>query len=103
MIDKVKVYKNITQKRIIVVSCSFIVLLFALIVDLSTGSSNMTLANMIGALFAGPKGESIYSVVVWNIRLPMTLTCFFVGASLSISGLQLQVLEQRYLSRLDFQ
>ncbi|NLZ54454.1 MAG: iron ABC transporter permease, partial [Thermoanaerobacteraceae bacterium] len=92
------VYRRINEKRVIVVLCSIIVTLFVMIIDLSTGSSNMPIADMVQSLLAGPRGEGIYSVVVWNIRLPMTLTCVFVGASLGMSGLQLQTITNNPLA-----
>lgn len=92
------VYRSINQKRVLVVFCSVMIALFALIIDLSTGSSNMPVADMVRSLLAGPRGEGIYSVVVWNIRLPMTLTCAFVGASLGMAGLQLQTITNNPLA-----
>lgn len=58
--------------------------------DLMTGSSGMKLAAVLQALLQGPEAGTAEAVIVWSIRLPMTLTAFFVGAALSLAGLQIQ-------------
>lgn len=92
------IYRSISKKRIRIVLYSVIVFFLALIIDLSTGSSNMAVGDMIKSLFSGPGGGGVYSLVVWDIRLPMTLTCVFVGAALGASGLQLQTITNNPLA-----
>ncbi|MGI6776891.1 MAG: FecCD family ABC transporter permease [Acetivibrionales bacterium] len=92
------VYRNINKKRIIIVLCTIVIFLLAFITDLSTGSSDMTVGDLVRSLFGGAKDKGVYSFVVWNIRLPMSLTCVFVGASLGIAGLQLQTITNNALA-----
>lgn len=61
-----------------------------MIADLMTGSSGMTLEAVFGALSEGPSGESVEAVIVWSIRLPMTLTALAVGVALAVAGLEIQ-------------
>src|SRR5690554_171293 len=98
MIDNTNLYMSINRKRILVVLYSIIAFVVILGIDLSIGSSRMSLTNMIQALFAGPGGTHVNTIVVWVIRLPMTLTCVFVGASLGIAGLQLQTITHNPLA-----
>ncbi len=49
-------------------------------------------------LLSGPNGDSVYTLIIWSIRLPMTLTCVFVGASLALAGLQVQTITNNPLA-----
>lgn len=59
-------------------------LLFA--ADLTAGSSGMPLSAVLNALWAGPSGQSPEALILWSLRLPMTLTALFVGAALAITA-----------------
>lgn len=67
-------------------------LVTALLIDLSIGSSNMPIGEIVAALRTGPGSEAINAIVVWDIRLPMTLTCVVVGGSLGLAGLCVQTI-----------
>ena len=72
------------------------VLLFA--ADLSAGSSGMALADILSALREGPSGESPEALILWSLRLPMTVTALFVGAALALAGLQIQTITANALA-----
>jgi iron complex transport system permease protein len=61
--------------------------------DLFSGSSPLTIAEVWSALGSGP-GEypGTAHEVVWQIRLPKSLAAALAGAALSVAGLQLQTL-----------
>jgi iron complex transport system permease protein len=67
-------------------------------VDLLIGSSGLTVRDVAGILMEGPRGESSGSTIIWSLRLPMTLTCVFVGGSLSLAGLQIQNITNNILA-----
>lgn len=72
-------------------------LLFA--ADLTAGSSGMPLSAVLNALLAGPSGQSPEALILWSLRLPMTLTALFVGAALALAGLQIQTITANALLR----
>ncbi|HAR86408.1 iron ABC transporter permease [Clostridium sp. UBA4395] len=86
------VYKNINKKRFILFAITIIALLVFSILDLIVGPSGMSLSEVIRTLIQGPTKENINSAVMWSIRLPMTLTCIFVGASLGLAGSHMQTI-----------
>lgn len=92
------IYKSINRKRIIILLASIIAALTALITDLCVGSSGMGAGEIISILLAGPHGEDVGTLIIWSIRLPMTLTCVFVGASLALAGLQVQTITNNPLA-----
>jgi iron complex transport system permease protein len=58
--------------------------------SISIGSLEIPISETIGALF-GDK-ESKWSDIVWEFRLPKTLTCILAGMALASSGLMMQTL-----------
>lgn len=86
------IYKNINKKRFILFATTFIALLGFSILDLIVGPSGMSLSEVIWTLLQGSNNENINSAVMWSIRLPMTLTCIFVGASLGLAGSHMQTI-----------
>lgn len=95
---EVRIYASIIRKRIRITIAAIITLAIAFFVDLSVGSSNMNLTDMLNALFAGPAGQAVDTIVLWDIRLPMTLTCVFVGGALGLAGLQVQTITANALA-----
>lgn len=92
------IYKKINLKRQIVLLLSAISVLTLLVTDLSVGSSSLSFFLCLRLLLAGPKTEGTYSLIVWGVRLPMTLTCMGVGGCLAIAGLQVQTITNNPLS-----
>ncbi len=91
-------YKNINRKRGIVFAVSIFISIAAFLADICIGSSGMSITDIIETLLAGPNGETVNTLIVWSIRLPMTLTCVFVGSSLALSGLQVQTITNNPLA-----
>lgn len=93
-----RIYAGINRKRDMIAVASIIALLIMLIVDMSVGSSSLTVSECLRILFAGPGGEDVYTSIVWDVRLPMTLTCVTVGGCLAMSGLQIQTITNNPLA-----
>ena len=91
-------YRQLHKKRLSICGLLLLFLMVLLVVDLATGSSGISPSEVIDALLAGPKGKNVTSAIIWAIRLPMTLTCIFVGGSLSLAGLQIQTITNNALA-----
>lgn len=91
-------YRNMSRKRIISLILFLIVLIVFALWDIITGSSSLTAGGTLKILIEGPTGESKYHFIVWDIRMPMTLTCILVGASLAVAGEQMQTILQNPLA-----
>ena len=83
-------YAQANRKRLSVLLAGAVALGFFVLFDLATGSSNLSLSEAFSALVQGPTSADISSVIIWDIRLPMTLTALFVGMALAVAGLQIQ-------------
>ena len=66
----------------------FVVLLIAVILELSFGAADISLVQSIQALFG--VGDSTHVISVQSIRLPRTECAIFSGAALAIAGAALQ-------------
>src|SRR3712207_234137 len=87
-----EMYRKINQKRRMTSLLTLIAIFIALLLDLFIGSSGMSLRDILVALWQGPGVKTVENSIVWNIRLPMTLMCLTVGASLGLAGTQMQTI-----------
>ena len=92
------VYSMINWKRRIVFTTAVAAVILMIIVDMSIGSSSLTFRECVRILLQGPKVEGTYELIVWRVRLPMTLTCVGVGGCLALSGLQVQTITNNPLA-----
>lgn len=97
-VDPSRKYVALLRRRMTALAVFVALFVLALLADLALGSSRMSIASVAAALLAGPRGVGIDPVVVWDIRLPMTLTSVFVGGSLGLAGLQLQTITNNPLA-----
>jgi|TARA_B100001057_G_C22716035_1_gene897751 iron complex transport system permease protein len=86
------IYYKLQKKRYKSLILSFAVLVAAMLLDISTGASWIGLGDVLEALFGGPNGDTLSTTIVWHLRLPVTLTCLVVGASLGLAGGLMQTL-----------
>lgn len=87
--DKVN---NLMVKRKETLIMLSILLIITIIMDISIGASWLNLKTLFSTLIKGPYHKSINSAIVWSVRLPMTTTCLFVGASLGMAGNKMQTI-----------
>lgn len=72
---------------------SLLVLLAGLfLADISLGSVDIPLRDVIAILFGQPAQEPIWTNIILDFRLTKAITCVLAGAALSISGLLMQTL-----------
>lgn len=83
-------YAQTNRKRLTVLAVGTVALVFFVLLDLAVGSSNLSVFDACSALLHGPGQSHIHGVIIWDLRLPMTLTALFVGMALAVAGLQIQ-------------
>lgn len=83
-------YAQTNRKRLGVIFAGVLSLALCSLLDMAVGSSDLSIRSIVGALMAGPDAETLEGVIVWELRLPMTLTALSVGVALAIAGLQIQ-------------
>jgi len=78
-------------------ACLLVLMLAAAITSLTIGTTPVTIADALGALWNGPDGGDL-SFAVWDVRLPRILMGMMVGCSIALTGAMLQSLSQNPLA-----
>lgn len=68
------------------------ILLIVIVIDLSIGSFDISVFKIISVLLGGQNNDPIVADIIWQIRLPKTITAILAGAGLSLAGLLTQTL-----------
>ncbi|TYC58329.1 iron ABC transporter permease [Rhodobacterales bacterium] len=86
-------YRHAGARKAGQLGAAVLVLVILMLVDLATGPSGMSIADVWTALLAGPSGENrAAATILWQLRLPQTIMGVLVGGCLGISGLQMQTI-----------
>ncbi|MEF2788615.1 MAG: iron chelate uptake ABC transporter family permease subunit, partial [Parasutterella excrementihominis] len=88
----IRQYRNRIRKKVLSTMLVGLILSVLVFLDIQVGSSSIAFKDLVDAVLKGRAGGSSASFIVWEIRLPMTFTCLFVGASLSLAGLLIQTI-----------
>ncbi|MGR5281285.1 FecCD family ABC transporter permease [Photobacterium damselae] len=88
--DALKVHHARNRNKKVALTAFFVMSIVFLITDILIGSQGLTLHQVLSALFH-PTSSSIASrIIVWDIRMPMSLMAPLVGAALALAGAQMQ-------------
>jgi iron complex transport system permease protein len=83
--------KTVVNKPIFLFVFPILVVVF-FIADISYGAVSIPFSEVFNILVGKIAERKSWEVIVWQFRLPKTLTAMLVGAGLSVSGLQMQTL-----------
>ena len=85
-------YRRLLARRVGLLVGIGIALVAAVLLDLSTGSSGMTLGALVDGLLHPQNLAVTDRVIIWNVRLPYALMAVLVGAALSLAGAEMQAI-----------
>jgi len=91
-IDGANIYQAIVRRRAVICTGCLIGLFLLILADLMIGPSWITINEVLTTLLDGPGGDTTNTAIVWSVRMPMTFTCIFVGASLGLAGIKVQTI-----------
>src|SRR5258708_29952456 len=69
-----------------------LLLLLALLLDLSAGAVRIPWQDLLHILFTSSTGDHTWRYIVERIRVPKACTAVLAGCGLSVTGLQMQTL-----------
>lgn len=84
------VHHSRERRKKITLFIFFLLSIVCLIADILIGSQGLTLAKVLGAIFDPSHSDMTSRVIVWDIRMPMSLMAPFVGGILALAGAQMQ-------------
>ncbi|WP_434565588.1 iron ABC transporter permease (plasmid) [Vibrio chagasii] len=86
------IYQKMQKQRVKILLGTFLATSLSALLDLGIGSSWLGIEQVVDALLGGPSGDHLSTLIIWQLRLPITLTCLMVGASLGLAGGLMQTL-----------
>lgn len=85
-----KQHNERAQNKKIALFIFFVLSIVCLIADIFIGSQGLTLSQVLNGLFHPALSDMASRVIIWDIRLPMSLMAPLVGGALAIAGAQMQ-------------
>lgn len=85
-------YRCLLLRRCALVVLLGLLLLASVLADLASGSSGMTLGQLLAGILEPDSLSATERVIIWNVRLPYALMAVLVGAALSLAGAEMQAI-----------
>lgn len=85
-------YRRVVARRVLIVTALAVLCVAAFVLDLVTGPSALTAAQVLGGLFSPESLTAPQQAIVWQVRLPYALMAVLVGAALSLAGAEMQTI-----------
>lgn len=84
------VYGLVTRRRWLLLGFMALVVVIALGVDIATGPSGLSLLDVLRGIVLPDTLSRAESVIIWHVRLPISLMALLVGAALGLAGAEMQ-------------
>ncbi|KYM38527.1 iron ABC transporter permease [Fusobacterium necrophorum subsp. funduliforme] len=84
-----QIYRKMIRKRMRILFFLFLILLFLILLNVSVGSSHITILEILEIIFRN-EGRGNHVMIVKQVRMPMALMAVVVGVSLGIGGCEIQ-------------
>lgn len=68
----------------------FLLSIICLVADILIGSQGLTLSQVLHGIFYPVSSDLATQIIIWDIRMPMSLMAPFVGGALALAGAQMQ-------------
>ncbi|HEY2203122.1 MAG TPA: iron ABC transporter permease [Pseudonocardia sp.] len=87
-----RAYRSMVARRRLVVAALVVLTAALFLADVGVGNSAMGLGELLRACFAPWDAPETTRQIVWNIRMPMSVTGVLVGGSLAVAGAEMQTI-----------
>lgn len=91
-------YAKMMGRRIAWLIAGACVLIICVIVDILTGPAFLGFSDVVETLVFPGRADPTTEVIVWSIRMPMTLMALLVGAALAVAGVAMQTILENPLA-----
>lgn len=85
-------YRRKVRWRLVILAALVVLCAAALVLDMITGPSSMTAAEVLAGLTAPDSVSAAQRTIIWEVRLPYALMAMLVGAALSLAGAEMQAI-----------
>ena len=83
-------YRRLTRRRIACLVAILLLIAASLLFDFNTGPSGLPVTTLLRTIFDRASVDEPTRVIVWQIRMPYAVMALLVGASLGVSGAEMQ-------------
>lgn len=88
----VRNYRALGRRKRLMLLALLLLTLAVLLADIAVGGAAMSTGPLLRALFTPWAAPVVDTRIVWEIRMPMSLTGLLVGAALAVAGAQMQTI-----------
>jgi iron complex transport system permease protein len=85
-------YKTVIMQKQLLLSVMFLLLVLLFIFDISYGPAKLSFSTVLQTIFHPEAAEEKIHIIVWTIRLPVSIMAILVGAGLAIAGMEMQTI-----------
>ncbi|MES2531042.1 MAG: iron ABC transporter permease [Pseudomonadota bacterium] len=85
-------YRRLLRRRMAILAGTALALLLSIVVDVSVGSSDFSLMEIVRAIVAPASVDTETALIVRELRLPYALLAVLVGMALSLAGAEMQTI-----------
>ncbi|MFM2485640.1 FecCD family ABC transporter permease [Celerinatantimonas yamalensis] len=85
-----RVYKRDVRRKLLLLVSFSVLTLIAVVTDLLCGSGTLALNSSIQGLLHPAQASPLVRVVIWDLRMPVTVTAVLAGIGLALSGSLMQ-------------
>ncbi|MEL7281050.1 MAG: iron ABC transporter permease [Pseudomonadota bacterium] len=85
-------YRTLSARRVTSLVGAGVLLVLCTLVDILTGPAMLGMGDVVKSLLGAQSASAMTNVIVWDIRLPMSLMAITVGAALAIAGVIMQTI-----------
>lgn len=85
-------YARLVRRRLLLLAGLGTLMLVALILDIATGPSSLSLADVVTGILRPAALDGPARVIIWDVRLPYALMAVLVGAALALAGAEMQTI-----------
>ncbi|OHV07554.1 FecCD family ABC transporter permease [Kushneria phosphatilytica] len=85
-------HRRTVIRRFVILLGLTLLCLLALVVDLSTGPSTLSIGQIVTGMLSPDSLTPPQATILWQVRLPYALMALLVGAALSLAGVEMQTI-----------
>lgn len=83
-------YKSIVYKKQVYLLFMLTILAFLFLFDISFGPARLTFSQVFESILQPDQVAAKTNIIVWTLRLPVSIMAIMVGAGLAIAGMEMQ-------------
>ncbi len=86
------VYGQLARRRFVLLALVAALLGTSVVADVMIGPAELTISQVLDAVFRPGQVDSTHRIILWTFRLPTALFAVVIGASLGVAGAQMQTI-----------